>query len=110
MVEDSLVRRAQTLIEEHRAGRLSVAQVVDTLRTTPVTLGKRFRQHLQRTPGQYILERRLEYAKELLRAGVLTVAQVSEACGFHDCSYFCQIFKRATGLSPGASRFPFRPR
>lgn len=101
MVADPLLRRAQELIEARRAEGLAVAEVVAALRTTPVTLGQRFRQHLKRTPSEYILQRRLEYAKELLRAGELSVAQVSEACHFHDCSYFCQIFKRATGTSPG---------
>jgi len=103
-VSDALVRHAQTYIEKQRAERLTVAQVVSALHTTPVTLGKRFGQHLKCTPARYILQRRLEYAKELLRMGELTVAQVSEACHFHDCSYFCQIFKRATGSSPGAFR------
>lgn len=106
MVGDSLVRRAQTYMAEHHAERLTVGQIVQALRTTPVTLGKRFRQHLKLTPSQYILQRRLEYAKELLRAGDLSVAQIAEACHFHDCSYFCQVFKRAIGTSPGALRPP----
>jgi LacI family transcriptional regulator len=104
MTSDALVRRAQALIEERRAEGVTVMEVVTALRTTSTTLCQRFWEHLKLTPGKYILHRRLEYAKDLLRAGQMSVAQVSDACHFHDCSYFCQIFKRATGASPGALR------
>lgn len=101
-VDDPLVRAAQELIERRRGGRVTVESIVAALDTTAVTLSRRFREHLKLTPGEYILQRRLEHARELLRAGGMTVAQVSAACEFHDCSYFCQVFKRATGASPGS--------
>lgn len=104
MVADPLVRRALELIEDRRAEGLTVAEIVRILQTTPVTLGQRFREHLKLTPAKYILHRRLEHAKDLLRAGELSVAEVSDACGFHDCSYFCHVFKRTTGTSPSAFR------
>jgi AraC-like DNA-binding protein len=46
----------------------------------------------------------MEYAKELLRAGELSVKQVCYACGFDDYSYFCHTFRRATGVTPGSLR------
>lgn len=67
-------------------------------------MGKRFRQYLKLTPAEYIRQRRLECAKELLRSGELTVAQISEARQFYDCSYFCHIFRQATGTNSGAWR------
>lgn len=100
MVGDPLVRRALQLIEEHRAEGLTVEELVRNLHTTPVTLGRHFMEHLKVTPAKHILHRRIEHAKDLLRAGHLSVAQVSDACGFHDCSYFGQVFKRLTGTSP----------
>lgn len=102
MVPDPLVRRAQEMIEKHRAEGPSVGEVVSALRTTRVTLGRRFREHLGTTVTEYIQSRRIGYAEELLRRGELTVAEAAEACHFHDCSYFCQVFKRATGRSPGS--------
>jgi len=103
-VVDPLLRRALELIETRRAGGFRVDEVVRALHTTKVTLGQRFREHFRMTPAKYILHRRIEYAKELLRAGELSVQQVSEACHFSKSSYFSRIFKRATGVSPGALR------
>lgn len=74
------------------------------LRTNSVTLNQRFQLHLKTTPAVYILQRRFEHAKDLLRGGRMTVAEVSDACGFHDVSYFCAVFKRATGTTPGSWR------
>lgn len=110
MVADPLLRRALHLIEERRALGPSVGEIVTALRTTHVTLNQRFREHLQTTPSDYILRRRIVHAKELLRSGRLSVAEVAAACHFHKHSYFCQVFKTATGTNPRAWLPPHRPR
>ena len=104
MIEDRVVRQAQTYIEAHRVGRVRVAEVVKAGGTTAVTLSKHFARHLHTTPAGYILRRLIEYAKELLRAGDLNVEEVARAGGFHSCSYFCDVFRRKTGTSPGSLR------
>lgn len=104
MASDPLVYKAQMYIEQRRKKRVSVAEVAQSLGTTTVTLGSRFRRYLNTSPSEYILQRRLEYAKDLLRAGKLNVSEVSYACGFHTSSYFCSAFRRATGSKPGQFR------
>ena len=102
MTEDPLLRRAQCYIEANRQRHVRVAEVVRALATTKVTLSHRFARHLNTTPADYILRRRIEHAKDLLRAGKLNVGEVSETCEFHCCSYFCQVFKSVTGVSPSS--------
>lgn len=106
MTPDPLLRRAQAIVEHRRREdrRLSVTALVRELRTTDVTLAQRFRRHLRTTPAAYILQRRIEYAKELLREGRMNVEEVAATCGFHDCSYFGAVFKRVTGTTPGSWR------
>jgi LacI family transcriptional regulator len=106
MTPDPLLRRAQALVEGCRgeARRPTVGGLVRELRTTEVTLAQRFRRHLRTTPAAYILQRRIEYAKELLREGRMNVEEVAEACAFHDSSSFGAVFKRVTGTSPGSWR------
>ncbi len=103
-VADELVQRAQAYIEENRHRSLRVVEVIKHTRTTAVTLGKRFRRVLNVFPSKYILIRRIEYAKELLREGKLNISEVSQACGFHSCSYFCHMFKRVTKTTPTQMR------
>jgi len=104
MIDDPLVRKAQAQIEQNRHRPIRVAEVVTLLNTTAMTLGKHFQRHLRLKPSQYILLRRIAYAQEQLRAGQLNVAAVSDLCGFHNCSYFCKVFKQITGQSPGSLR------
>jgi len=104
MVEDRLVRHAQAYIESHRQGRIKVSEVARAVGCTRVTLGQRFGRHLRVGVLDYILQRRMEYAKDLLRAGELNVDQVAQACGFQNSPFFCSVFKRITGTTPGRVR------
>jgi len=100
MVPNSLLRRAQAYIEKHRAGPVRVSQMEKALSASGPTLVKHFQRHLHVAPAKYILSRRIEYARELLREGRLNVQQISETCGFHSCAYFCKIFKQVTSITP----------
>jgi LacI family transcriptional regulator len=108
MVADPIVRRAQAFIEDKRGGRVFVRDVARAVGVTTVTLDKRFLRRLHLTPSAYSLQRRLEYAGELLRAGELNVEEAAAACGFHNCSYFCMIFRRLMGTTPGRIRMETR--
>ena len=46
------------------------------------------------------MNQRLEHALHLLLTSDLPVAQVAEACGFGDPSYFGKTFRKKTGLTP----------
>lgn len=48
----------------------------------------------------YITTKRLEFAENLLKNGVMNIKQVSKMSGYEDSNYFCRIFKKSTGLSP----------
>ena len=52
------------------------------------------------TPKQYILNFRMQKAKQLLTSTHLTVTEIAEACGFSSLYHFCRIFKEKTGMTP----------
>ncbi len=55
-------------------------------------------------PHQYVLRRRIERAKSMLRTAVATVADVALQCGFASQSHFTDAFHRAVGTTPGRFR------
>ena len=61
---------------------------------------KTFRNMTGTTPIQYILDLRLDYAKDLLIETDLPISQISEKCGFSDPFYFSRCFKKRYSLSP----------
>lgn len=52
------------------------------------------------TPRQYIINIRINKAKQLLTDGILKINAVSEKCGFSNSNHFCRTFKEKTGLTP----------
>lgn len=68
------------------------------------TLHRLFKQHLQRSPTDWVVEQRVDLADTLLSTTHLSVAQVALACGFSDPLYFSRVFTRRRGASPTAWR------
>lgn len=52
------------------------------------------------TPHQYIINIRINKAKQLLTDGMLKINAISEKCGFSTPNHFCRVFKEKTGLTP----------
>lgn len=52
------------------------------------------------SPKQYIINIRLNMAKQLLSEGTLKINAISEKCGFSNPYHFCRLFKDKTGITP----------
>ena len=66
----------------------------------PSYLSQMFRKELGITYKEYINERKLKKAKELLAEGKLSVEQIAEITGYKSVNYFYKIFKKKTGMKP----------
>lgn len=51
-------------------------------------------------PSKYILNRRMQYAKDLLLYPEYSVSRIARSVGFENAYYFSRVFKRAAGVSP----------
>ncbi|MBR4864806.1 MAG: helix-turn-helix transcriptional regulator [Oscillospiraceae bacterium] len=74
--------------------------LADHLGISEVYLRKLFLEELHITPKQYILEKRITEAKQLLRNTTVGVSQVGEQCGFSGVYHFCRAFKKRVGITP----------
>jgi AraC family transcriptional regulator len=63
-----------------------------------------FRQAFGKSPYQYLLTKRLEFAKRLIRSGNMSVTNIALQCNFPDVFTFSKAFKRQFGMSP--TQFP----
>lgn len=99
--------RMQTRIAEYVEAHLDQPIGLDDLarvaNLSAFHFHRSFRQVTGLTPHQYVTARRVERAKRLL-AGDMALAQVAFACGFASQSHFGQVFKAATGATPGQWR------
>ena len=56
------------------------------------------------SPWQYVIEQRVERAKELLKNSELAIFEVALACGFSNQSHLHKHFRKATGIAPNRYR------
>ena len=59
-----------------------------------------FKNNFDITPNKYIVLKKVEYAKSLLKTKNLSITEIAELCGFSDVYYFSKVFKQVCGVSP----------
>jgi len=67
-----------------------------------------FTLEIGQTPYRWLLERRLDRAKDLLTSTDDTLSDISVACGFSSQSHLTTLLRKRTGLTPSAWRKKFR--
>lgn len=101
--------RSSRLVQEavsHLAGHLdepsSVTALSATLGVSPQHLIRMFKRRLGVTPNEFRQHQRVERAKELISLGGMTLKEIGHAVGFENQHYFCRVFKKLEGMTPGA--------
>ena len=65
-----------------------------------VYLRKIFNHKFGISPKEYVIRKRIEYAKHLLISGHMSVSEVANLCGYTEPCHFSREFKKRTGISP----------
>jgi transcriptional regulator GlxA family with amidase domain len=65
---------------------------------------KRFKEHFGISPQQYVIDIRIQRAKQLLVEGSLSLSLIAESCGVTNQYHFSRLFKERTGLAPSEYR------
>jgi len=95
------LRRAVDFIQSYLGQDISIAQVADAAGISPFHFARQFRRSTGLSPHQYLTERRVERAREMLLNGAGTIGEVASAVGFADQSHLSRHFKRLVGTTPG---------
>ena len=83
---------------------LSLAETAAHAGVTASYLSALFWRELDRTFTQYVTDRRMEFAKRLLRATDRRAGQIARSAGFRDGHYFNALFKKTQGCTPSQFR------
>ena len=78
----------------------SIGEIATASNLSEFHFFRSFRQAYGITPYQYILNKRLEAAGELIKQGALSITEISLHCNFPDLFTFSKAFKRRYGISP----------
>jgi len=98
------LRRARDLIDREYARPLDVPALARAAFMSPGHFSRQFRAAFGETPYSYLMTRRIERAKVLLRRGDMSVTEVCLAVGCTSLGSFSARFTELVGESPSAYR------
>jgi AraC-like DNA-binding protein len=98
------LRRARDRMDREYAEPLDVPELARTALMSPAHFSRRFREVYAETPYSYLMTRRIERAKALLRRGDLSVTDVCFAVGCTSLGSFSARFTELVGETPTAYR------
>ena len=87
--------------ERFKDAAFGVASVAEEIGISEVYLRKLFRAQFGISPSKYLILVRLENAKALMKYPFLNLEECALQSGFSSLQYFCRLFKKETGISPG---------
>jgi AraC family transcriptional regulator len=100
---DEDLQRVTAFIEEHLGDSVSLVHLSELVGYSADHFARLFKRAFGSTPYQYVLERRVERAKSLLR-GESPIAEIALLCGFASQSHLHTAFKARTGVTPNLYR------
>jgi AraC family transcriptional regulator len=88
-------------------GDLSLEELADAAGLSINHFSEMFRESTGQSPHQFVLHRRVDRAKEMLRATEMRVLDVAVASGFKNQQHFARVFRKVCGASPTEYRQEF---
>jgi AraC family transcriptional regulator len=87
--------------------QISLAEIAQLLQMDVFSLTRWFKQEFGLPPHQFIMQARVDRAREMLKRSDLSLVELALQCGFCSQSHLTTSFRRRVGVSPGAFRASF---
>ena len=98
--DNHLVAKVKDYIEKNAEKTVYVSDVCRALGYSKSYLSKLFKEHKGETIQGYVTEVKITGAKNMIRDGNLSFAEISDRLSFDNPQYFSRVFKRVTGMTP----------
>ena len=105
---DFILDNSINFLEKYYYKDLSLTEVANVCNMSDSYFSRKFKEKFNINFSTYLLNIRLEKAKELLREKNLNIENISEMVGFKDSSYFSKSFKQKYGMAPHYYRDNFK--
>ncbi|MDQ0428503.1 two-component system response regulator YesN [Planomicrobium stackebrandtii] len=91
-------------IEQHYTEPLRLSEIANHFHFNASYLSSYFSTHHKEGFSEYLNRVRIKKSMELLENSTVSISNISGMVGYSEHSYFCKVFKRITGMSPGSYR------
>lgn len=99
-VNSVAMRVREYVDEEYRSNTISLESVAASVHKTAAYVSRVFKNELGCNFSDYLTEKRMRRAAELLKEPDGKVYLIAEQCGYADTSNFIRVFKKFYGISP----------
>lgn len=99
-----IVNEAIGYIESNYKSKITLADIAKFLRCSESGFNHSFRKEMGVSPYEYIIRKRLNKAKELLKTTNASINEISEEVGFNSEANFIKTFRMKNGMTPSAFR------
>lgn len=94
-------------MQEHLADEISLNVLADAFHLSAQYISQLFKNEIGVNFLAYLTTIRMEHAKKLLVSTQLSIAEISERCGYADYRVFTKVFKKTEGSTPSQYRRDF---
>ncbi|MBD0261389.1 MAG: helix-turn-helix transcriptional regulator [Tolypothrix sp. Co-bin9] len=94
------LKKAIDYIQDNLAQEISLDAIALYLGISRYYFCRLFKRSTGLSPHQYLIQQRVERAKQLLLQGKMSIADIAQVCGFTHQSHLNRHFKRLTGVTP----------
>jgi AraC family transcriptional regulator len=91
-------------IDAHLHQEIKLTNLASLLGMSQFHFSHQFKQAIGITPYQYLLQQRIERAKQLLKQSDRSIADIALTCGFNSHSHLSKQFRQLTGTTPKTYR------
>lgn len=88
------------LIDRNIHNNITLEDIAREAFCSPAHAIRKFKERYNMTPYEYMMDRRTDVAKQLLKNTSMSINEISCRLSFRDQHYFSTFFKRRTGVSP----------
>lgn len=100
-----VVEQIMNYIEDHYSEKISLDQIAENMYLSPFYISRIFKSETGNAPIRYLINIRLEKARELLEGGYEgSIQEVAAQVGYDDAYHFSKLFKKRYGISPSQAR------
>ena len=91
---------AKDYVKRNLSRKISLSELALHIHCSTVTVTQHFRREFGISVMEYITQKKMKLAGQLLTESNLTVGEIAARCGFCDAEYFSKCFKKSFGVCP----------
>lgn len=100
-------QRVEAFIENNLDRNISLAELAETACFSPFHFSRMFKKTTGKTPHQFIVERKIKRAKQMLELSTMSLEIIADKIGFSSPAHFSRAFAHTVGIPPSKYRKSF---